>query len=376
MRPGANKQAACHPERKVNGMPTPLEHRFCQDGQLTALWDVNNGSIQLTAPDMLVGFQAQFITLSGVYTMEMNRFDAFTHYRNWTETPPNAGQRKLLRKYLGFVLYQWQDAEPRPLVQTPMPTMPGTQTQNPIDLTSTQEPLTPVPQRAGPPPPIPSRIPIIQQLLETHRPQPHTQVSGPSALSARRQEGLVMGSPFSLHPNSVWAAPAPASHHQAPAAQGRAVHMNLPAQLPATAPRKAQPLIPAPEIQTIYIPREGQPIMISPQVESPPKGPAIPKRPDSPSVPRPSSGKAPKPVCIPTSLPTIEEQPIKLRIKRRLMDKSAPATLSWEVEDIPPKTHQQVCPTPKSPPPPPPSSPEDSNLVIDMNANPVTAPKN
>ena len=117
-----------------------LDHRFCQDGQLTALWDVNNGSIQLTAPDMLVGFQAQFVTLSGVYTMEMNRFDAFTHYRNWTEThPPNPGQRKLLRKYLGFVLYtNGRMQTPRPPVQVPpCITYQAHMAQVPIDLTNT-----------------------------------------------------------------------------------------------------------------------------------------------------------------------------------------------------------------------------------------------
>ena len=52
--------------------------RFCQDGQFSALWNVNDSTVQMTTPDMLIGFQAQFITLSGVYTMEMNRFD-FIH---------------------------------------------------------------------------------------------------------------------------------------------------------------------------------------------------------------------------------------------------------------------------------------------------------
>ena len=76
----------------------------------------------MTAPDMLIGFQAQFITHSGVYTMEMNRFDSFTHYRNWApEHPLSVHQRKLLRKYLYFVLSQWPEDD----VQGPIPSQTG-----------------------------------------------------------------------------------------------------------------------------------------------------------------------------------------------------------------------------------------------------------
>ena len=100
------------PERKINGLPTPQNLRFCQDKQFSALWNVNDSTVQITAPDMLIGFQAQFITLSGVYTMEMNRFDAFTHHRNWApEHPPSVHQRKLLTNYLCFVLSQWPEED-------------------------------------------------------------------------------------------------------------------------------------------------------------------------------------------------------------------------------------------------------------------------
>ena len=99
MRPGGHRPTSL-PERKINGLPTPQNLRFCQDGQFSALWNVNDSTVQITAPDMLIGFQAQFITLSGVYTMEMNRFDAFTHYRNWApEHPP-----RMLRIYLTVAL--------------------------------------------------------------------------------------------------------------------------------------------------------------------------------------------------------------------------------------------------------------------------------
>ena len=111
MRPGGHRPTNL-PERKINGLPTPQNLRFCQDGQFSALWNVNDSTVQITTPDMLIGFQAQFVTLSGVYTMEMNRFDAFTHYRNWApEHPPSVHQRKLLRKYLCFVLSQWSEED-------------------------------------------------------------------------------------------------------------------------------------------------------------------------------------------------------------------------------------------------------------------------
>ena len=111
MRPGGHRPTRL-PEREINGLPTPQNLRFCQDGQFSALWNVNDSTVQITAPDMLIGFQAQLIKLSGVYTMEMNRFDSFTHYRNLApEHPPNVHQRKLLRKYLCFVLSQWPEED-------------------------------------------------------------------------------------------------------------------------------------------------------------------------------------------------------------------------------------------------------------------------
>ena len=36
-------------------LPTPQEHRFCHHGQLSAHWDVNEGNVHVTVPDLTVG---------------------------------------------------------------------------------------------------------------------------------------------------------------------------------------------------------------------------------------------------------------------------------------------------------------------------------
>ena len=58
-------------------LPTPQEHRFCHHGQLSAHWDVNEGNVRVTVPDLTVGLNMQFVTLLGIYYLELNRFDAY-----------------------------------------------------------------------------------------------------------------------------------------------------------------------------------------------------------------------------------------------------------------------------------------------------------
>ena len=91
-------------------LPTPQEHRFCHHGQLSAHWDVNEGNVHVTVPDLTVGLTMQFVTLSGIYYLELNRFDAISRYRNWaSDHSPTTSQKKLLSKYFAYILKQWKD---------------------------------------------------------------------------------------------------------------------------------------------------------------------------------------------------------------------------------------------------------------------------
>ena len=91
-------------------LPTPQEHRFCHHGQLSAHWDVNEGNVHVTVPDLTVGLNMQFVTLSGIYYLELNRFDAISRYRNWaSDHSPTTSQKKLLSKYFAYILKQWKD---------------------------------------------------------------------------------------------------------------------------------------------------------------------------------------------------------------------------------------------------------------------------
>ena len=197
MRPGGHRPTNL-PERKINGLPTPQNLRFCQDGQFSALWNVNDSTVQMTTPDMLIGFQAQFITLSGVYTMEMNRFDSFTHYRNWApEHPPSVHQRKLLRKYLYFVLSQWPEED----VQGPFPSQTG----NPS--TSSRPIINQIPASG-----MNIKTATLRQILVDHgqnaAPGQHVSPDHPP----RTNNLLTVNSPHSLHPGSIYAAPPPPRH--------------------------------------------------------------------------------------------------------------------------------------------------------------------
>ena len=188
--------------------------RFCQDGQFSALWNVNDSTVQMTTPDMLIGFQAQFITLSGVYTMEMNRFDSFTHYRNWApEHPPSVHQRKLLRKYLYFVLSQWPEED----VQGPFPSQTG----NPS--TSSQPIINQIPASG-----MNIKTATLRQILVDHgqnaAPGQHVSPDHPP----RTNNLLTVNSPHSLHPGSIYAAPPPPLQLiQVPQSGPQAIHLNL-----------------------------------------------------------------------------------------------------------------------------------------------------
>ena len=93
MRPGAaasNRNNAS----SIAQFPTPHLHRHCEKGQCSADWSVNEGTVNLTLPDLAISFKIEVLSMSGVHTLEMSRFDAVTKYTNWTTAnPPSIGQK-------------------------------------------------------------------------------------------------------------------------------------------------------------------------------------------------------------------------------------------------------------------------------------------
>ena len=340
MRPGGHRPTNL-PERKINGLSTPQNLRFCQDGQFSALWNVNDSTVQMTTPDTLIGFQAQFITLSGVYTMEMNRFDSFTHYRNWDpEHPPSVHQRKLLRKYLNFVLSLLPEED----VQGPFPSQTG----NPS--TSNRPIINQIPGSG-----MNIKTATLRQILVDHGQSAAPQHVSPDH-PPRTNNLLTVNSPHSLHPGSIYAAPPPpAQSINVPHSGPQAVHLNLPAQMPLPGPPQTVLVSHLSTIPSVTIPCQGKPIVITPQDPR--------KRSESPVPP---NGPPPKPLTTssPCTLTTIDEQPIKMRIKKRASDA---VNNQWEIEEIQAKSHH-VIRSRRHLPPPFKSPKGENNLIMDISS--------
>ena len=148
--------------------------------------------------------------------------------------------------------------------------------------------------------------------------------------------------------------PPPAHQSQTSQAPLQVVHPNLPAQVPPSGPPQAVPVTHPITMPSMALPHQGKLIIITPQEGQ--------KRPDSPVPPQ---GPPPKPigtVQAPCTLATIDEQPIKMHIKKRVSEKT---NGQWEVEEIPPKTCHMT--RSRGPLLPPLASPDGScDLVMDI----------
>ena len=61
-------------------------------------------------PDMACAIRTDIITLSGVYQLEINRFDAATRFNPWTpQHQPSEGQKKSINKFLRYLQATWAD---------------------------------------------------------------------------------------------------------------------------------------------------------------------------------------------------------------------------------------------------------------------------
>ena len=124
--------------------------------------------------------------------------------------------------------------------------------------------------------------------------------------------------------------------------------------MPIPGPPQTMPVSQPVTIPSVVIPRQGKPVIITPQDPR--------RRSDSPVPPQGPPAKPLTATGSPCTLTTIDEQPIKMRIKKRASD-----TLNnqWEIEEIPAKScnvtrsRRHLLPPPKSPE-------GENNLVMDI----------
>ena len=91
-------------------LPSPQTHRYCRQGPAWLYWNVPQKVVHMQIPDMACTIRTDLITLSGVYQMEINRFDAATRFHPWTPYhQPNEGQKKSINKFLRYLQATWAD---------------------------------------------------------------------------------------------------------------------------------------------------------------------------------------------------------------------------------------------------------------------------
>ena len=118
MRPIGSKPPA------IAQLPTPHEVRHCQDGQFYTQWNVTEGKAHITLPDLTLGYRIEAVTLSGIHTIEVNRFDAASRFLGWgPQCSPNISQKRLMCKYFGHIMQNWRDdiGIPKPIAVIPQP---------------------------------------------------------------------------------------------------------------------------------------------------------------------------------------------------------------------------------------------------------------
>ena len=64
----------------------------------------------MQVPDLTCAIRTDIVTLSGVYQLEVNRFDAATRFLPWSPYyQPNVGQKKNINKFLRYLQITWAD---------------------------------------------------------------------------------------------------------------------------------------------------------------------------------------------------------------------------------------------------------------------------
>ena len=84
-------------------LPTPQATQYCCQGPAWLYWSVPQKVVHMQVPDMTCAIRTDIVTLSGVYQLEANRFDAATRFLPWSPYfQPNEGQKKSINKFLRY----------------------------------------------------------------------------------------------------------------------------------------------------------------------------------------------------------------------------------------------------------------------------------
>ena len=110
MRPGAKATNKSSQPHNIAKLPTPHLNKYCELGQFNVNWGVNEGKAHINLPDLTLGFRIEALTMSGIQTIELNRFDAAAHLVPWDNGfQPTKCQKMLMAKVFGFILSNWKE---------------------------------------------------------------------------------------------------------------------------------------------------------------------------------------------------------------------------------------------------------------------------
>ena len=399
MRPAAFVQPHSHDDFCITQLPTPQDERFCQHGQMSVHWSVNEGNAHMTLPDWTIGFRTELITLAGIYTAEMNRFDAATRFDSWnSKFVPNVSQKKGICQYFGHIISQWKDdlstrmkAGSKTNRGPAGPSQPSTRNQPkrpppPTPHTSTSAPLEGNPSHETPqvPPPGPPNV-LTQQNLQTYNSAAYAIPPGvvarhfssvitpdhPIHVNPNGHPPFIIGSPYSL-----------ANMEGGPNGPTGDIHRPIPTRIgvqmippPVIIPSQASTSAHAPNPRgppecthmgphthsTMGPPSVPRPIDITPLVIDEDPQPPRPDTPiyaperQGPSVHPPSLAQIPEERNVKAEIlkKIGDENLLRLKLKRKIADVTTSIiNPSWEVENSTRKPNQS-----KEVPSAPPNSP-------------------
>ena len=110
MRPGAKATSKSSQPHNIAKLPTPHLNKYCELGQFNVNWSVNEGKAHINLPDLTLGFRIEALTMSGIQTIELNRFDAAARFVPWDNGfQPTKCQKMLMAKVFGFILSDWRE---------------------------------------------------------------------------------------------------------------------------------------------------------------------------------------------------------------------------------------------------------------------------
>ena len=91
-------------------LPTPCTRRLLHHDPVVVSWDIPTREVLMTIPDMTVAIKTDIVTMTGVHSVEMNRFDAAYQHSYWnSQNPPRDCHKRALTQYVRYLSRCWAD---------------------------------------------------------------------------------------------------------------------------------------------------------------------------------------------------------------------------------------------------------------------------